>query len=98
MNFTIHISSQIGTDISSRTSAARLREEIVREVVNGVECVTLDFAGVRTVSESFADEFFAILASEFGDEWFRTHIRVVHLNPFHRKTILGAIAHRICAA
>lgn len=98
MNFTILISSRIGIDISSRTSAARLREEIVREVVNGVECVTLDFADVRTVSESFADELFAILASDFGDEWFRAHIRVVNLNPFHRKTILGAVAHRICTA
>lgn len=98
MNVKILISTQVGTDISSRTRAARVREEIVREIVNGAESVTLDFTGVRTVSESFADELLAILAAEFGDEWFRTHIQVVNLSPFHRKTILDAIANRICAA
>lgn len=98
MNTSILIASQVGTDISSRSRAARLRAEVVREIANGTETVTLDFTDVRTVSESFADELFAVLVADYGDEWFRRHIIVTNLTTFQRKTILTAVANRICPA
>lgn len=89
----IRIATRCGTDVSCRTSAAKLREEVVQLAGSGV--VTLDFADVRTVSHSFADELLAVLAEQFGDEWFARHLRLVNLRDLSRQAILQAIFDRL---
>jgi hypothetical protein len=92
----IIIVSAYGSDISSRARAAQLRQMIVSSIENDhFESVDLDFSGVRTISESFADELFAVLVDEKGEDWFRLHVKVTNLDPLPRNTVLQAIAERL---
>ena len=91
---------RLGTDISNRYQAAILRQEVVTAIDSrGTgSIVEFDFAGVRSMSDSLADELFAVLIEERGDDWFREHIRVQNLTPMLRKTLLEAIQFRRHAA
>ncbi len=51
-----------GTVLGGRQEAAELRSKIE----SSSEVVTLDFADVRTVSHSFADELIGKLAQKYG--------------------------------
>ncbi len=85
----------LGPYLASRGRAARLREEVVRAVETGGDSVVLDFADVKVVSDSFADELIAVLAAERGEEWFRRHIRVENTSPSIRSVLLQRLAHRL---
>ncbi len=85
------IATLVGTDISSRTRARWLREQIVD---SGDECL-VDFGGVRSVSHSFADECFAVLVIEQGELWFKNHVKLLNCSATIRETILEAILQRL---
>jgi len=86
---------EIGKHLSSRDRARRLREQLVREI-RGDECrAIVDLAGVRSVSHSFADEFFAVLVAERGADWFRRCIQFANASPGVRTAVLEAIVARI---
>lgn len=91
---TFSICRDYGSDISSRVRAARLREAVVQDL-DEIPYILLDFAGVRTISESFADELFGVLIEERGEAWFRSHVKVVNLAPLPRATVLEAVANRL---
>lgn len=91
----INFVERFGTDVSSRWRAAELRAEIARTVDRGTSPCSIDLAGVRTVSDSFADEAFAILVVERGDEWFRKNVRLLNLSTELRTSILGSILNRL---
>jgi len=91
---TVDIAKTFGTDLSSRQRAAALRLDITTQTAAGVTPVTLDFVGVRTVSESFADGALAVLVAERGEEWFRQNVRLVNLTPSVRLSLLEAVAER----
>lgn len=90
---TIKIAEELGTHLSSRSLATRLRARI-ESAVDAGQVVVLDFAGVDTLSESFADEVFAVLDATRGAEWFRRGVRVHGLAGGPRDTVLGAILER----
>ncbi len=91
---TIKISSDYGTDISSRKSAAQLRKHTVSEVdLHG--SIVLDFADVRTVSSSFADEAFAILVLERGEAWFKNSVKVINLSKPVKLSIIASVRDRL---
>jgi hypothetical protein len=96
---TISICLTCGSDISSRKCAAQLRAEIL-QVIGCSQSVVLDFDGVRTISDSFADELFGILALELGAERFRANVSLANLSDLSRDTIVAAIENRLsnCAA
>ena len=94
MTHIIEIAKTFGTDLSSRQRAAALRLDITTRTAAGISPVTLDFAGVRTVSESFADGALAVLVEERGEEWFRLNVRLVNLSPAVRLSILEAVDER----
>lgn len=89
------LAHEFGTDLSSRQRAAQLREAIVGAASRTEAKCEIDFAGVRTLSDSFADELFGILVSEQGEEWFRDHVLLLNLPPLLRTTILEAVADRL---
>jgi anti-anti-sigma regulatory factor len=91
---TVEIAKTFGTDLSSRQRAAALRLDITAHTATGINPVTLDFAGVRSVSESFADEAIAVLVAENGEAWFRQHVRLVNLSPSVRLSVLEAVDER----
>lgn len=83
---------EFGRDLSSRARARGLRAKISTTSTASVE---IDFAGVRDLSFSFADELLAVLVKERGVDWFRENIRLRNLDPGHRFVILKAIASRL---
>ncbi len=94
MTHTVEIAKAFGTDLSSRQRAAALRLDIAAQTAAGVTPVTLDFAGVRTVSESFADGAIAVLVAERGEEWFRQNVRLINLTSCVRLSVLEAVDER----
>lgn len=95
MNTHLFRISDLGTDLSNRQGAASLRARIISATAESAEAVALDFTGVRTISDSFADELFGVLAIELGPEWIRSHLSITNLSPDIRQTILEAVQFRI---
>lgn len=86
-NTTIRLAEEHGAYLSGRFTAARLRKDVTS---SGVP-VTVDLAGVESLSDSFADEFFAVLVEEFGHEWFASNVVVRGMTPDVRHTVLRAV-------
>ena len=59
----------IGSDLASRRSAAQLRHDS-EELLDQNERVVFDLSKVESVSESYADELFGVLALSTGTEKF----------------------------
>ena len=94
MTTPIDIATEYGTDLSSRHRAAGLRVLILALIDAGTTPVTVDFANVRSLSESFADEAFAVIVAERGEDWFRQHLRLLNLSASVRLSILEAVEER----
>lgn len=90
----LSIEELCGTDVSSRSCAAEVRRQVLAAVDQDQSKVEIDCSGVRTISDSFADELFGVLASEKGRDWFRDWIVVSHLGEFPRATVVEAIQNR----
>ncbi|WP_081619317.1 STAS-like domain-containing protein [Thioalkalivibrio sp. ALE28] len=86
---TIHLH---GTDLASRTTAAALRAEVIAASKAGL--VTVNFSSVESVSESYADESFGVLADEFGLEWVTEHVRFEGIKPEVLRALAEAIYRR----
>lgn len=85
--------SGYGKDLSSRETAARIRNEFKQD-----DLVIFDFDGVRTLSYSFADELFGVLVLCYGPWWPDDHVSIVNAseenqelidNAYHNRFILG---------
>jgi hypothetical protein len=90
----IHILTELGKDLSSRREAALLRRRLCDHIDHTDGTVDLDFAGVRTLAESTADELIAVLAVARGDAWFRQHVRITNLTPHHQDVLCVAYDER----
>ena len=69
--------SPIGRDLASRASAKSLRFKAEQAVSNG-KIAVIDLTHVASISESYADELFAVLVEDHGLEWFSSNIQVLH--------------------
>ncbi|WP_052700082.1 STAS-like domain-containing protein [Methylocucumis oryzae] len=74
MNKTHLIIKPDGTDLASRFSARNLRYQVQQEAANNI--VNIDLTNVISISESYADELFAVLVEENGLEWFSNRIKI----------------------
>lgn len=87
----VSVSTIFGTHLSSRGRATQLRSRIVE----AGERITLDFLGVVSLSDSFADELFGVLALEHDLEWIRDNVGVTNASPEVLKALLRAIDNRL---
>lgn len=85
----INLAKEYGTCLSSRVTGAKLRTRI--DIGN----YEIDFADVIVLSHSFADECFAVLVQDKGEEWFVENIKFINLEPSVRYSILEAILMRM---
>lgn len=76
-----------GEYLSSRHVASGIRERIL--LAGGP--VVVNLSGVKSLSDSFADELFAVLVQDHGHDWFAATISVVGLSHPIRQTILRAV-------
>lgn len=56
--------------------------------------VVFDFDGVKTISSSFADEFFGKVIGDIGFEIFKSKTTFMNLNPFVSNVIKNSVYHR----
>jgi hypothetical protein len=93
---TIDLGAEFGTDLSSRHRASELRVLVECRLASGdIDRVAIDLSNVRTVSHSFADELFAVLVIDHGEQWFKEHVAVAAPSAPVRQTILEAIQLRL---
>ncbi len=92
---TINLAGRFGTDISSRRTASMFRAEVVASIKSGASPVTLDFAGIESVSDSFLDELVGVTVKELGTTWFHDNVRVVNLSADDRESLLRVINQRL---
>ena len=85
----IAIAEGFGSYLSSRVAARQLRKKVTES--NGGE---LNFQDVYSLSDSFADEFFAVLVESHGPDWFAENVKVTGLASDVRQVVLRAIALR----
>lgn len=85
---------EIGTFLSSRTRARLLRQEVLAELGHTEGPITFDLNGVECISDSFADELFAVLAVDKGEEWFAQRIKIINASREVRASILRALEGR----
>ena len=85
-----HIGSHLGT----RFAGATVREKIT-SYFNDTDKFVFDFAGVETVSKSFADECFAKLIFEFDVEQIRRKTTFKNTSPYIKATIANAYKERL---
>lgn len=84
----IRIKDKIGGHdfAGSRGNGKIIREE-VKPLLDAGESVTLDFVGVDTVTQSFADEIFGIFIRAFGVGYIKDKLLIVNFNEGIRDTI-----------
>jgi hypothetical protein len=74
----VKLAERHGAVLAGRAEAISLRESLAHELAeNGV--VVLDFAGVETVSPSFADELFGRFVDSVGEDRVRFENLNAHL-------------------
>lgn len=77
------------TDLASRTTGGRLREEIQSAADSG-QYVVIDLQDVLSISESYADEAFGVLAAKRGLDWLGGSVQICA-----RHSVLTSIAEAI---
>ncbi|MDP2142930.1 MAG: STAS-like domain-containing protein [Gallionella sp.] len=82
------------TDLASRQAAAALRAQIEQHVLSGNK-VSIDLSAVLSISESYADELFGVLALRYGFEWLTNNVAIRHPSPFVFRAIASAIRQRL---
>jgi STAS-like domain of unknown function (DUF4325) len=82
------------TDLASRQAAAKLRAQVVQRILSGNK-VSIDLGAVLSISESYADELFGVLALRYGLEWLTESVVLHHPDPFVFRAISNAIRQRL---
>jgi hypothetical protein len=82
-----------GKDLASRTSALKLRC-VIEDTISHGKRVSVDLADVLSISESYADELFAVLVEKHGLEWFSNNVTLSHHAPSLLRSIAIAIKRR----
>lgn len=84
------------TDLASRQAAADLRAQIVQHVLSANDSkVSIDLSNVLSISESYADELFGVLALRYGLEWLTNSVVIHQSSPFVFRAISSAIRQRL---
>ncbi len=84
------------SDLASRASARILRLKVEQTVCSGSVAI-IDLTKVISISESYADELFAVLVEQHGIEWFSDNIQLQFLPNanYVLLSIATAIRHRL---
>ncbi|WP_186288401.1 STAS-like domain-containing protein [Burkholderia gladioli] len=82
------------TDLASRRLAADLRVDVARALDHG-HSVSIDLRKVESVSESYADELFGILAIGLGLNEFVKKVTILHANTHVLRVIAQALRDRL---
>lgn len=88
MSIVINIKNETGGfDFIGSRGAGEIIREKMKPVLDAQEELTLDFAGVDQVTQSFIDEFFGIFIRAFGIGFIRGKVKLVNANQGIKDTI-----------
>ena len=80
-------------DLSSRKTAALQRTELLNAIQRGP--VVLDLAAVESISDSYADELFGVIAAVHGLDWLSQHVKIAGAKEPVLRAIAVAVKRRI---
>ncbi len=80
--------------IGSRGAGEIIRKKM-KLILDNDNCVTLDFAGVDQVTQSFIDEFFGIFIRAFGVGYIKGRVHLVNETQGIKETINYVIKYSI---
>lgn len=83
-----------GTDLASRRTAAIVRYNVVSAVSSG-NVVSVDLSGIESLSYSYADELFGVLAALQGWDWLIEKIRIVGAKEHVLRVIAEVVNRRL---
>jgi hypothetical protein len=84
----INIKNEIGGfDFAGSRGSGEIIREKIKPYLDRKETVTLDFGGINTITQSFADEIFGIFVRAFGLDYIRGKLLIVNFNEEIRSTI-----------
>ena len=84
-----------GIHLGTRSNGANVREVIISVIKETETPIVFDFAGVETVSNSFADECFAKLVLDFPMELIKQKTTFVNATPFIKAAIANSFKARL---
>lgn len=82
------------SDLASRAKARSYRETVNQIIAHGNK-VEFDFSNVFSISDSFADELFGVLASNIGREGISDYVKVINAKESIYKIIALNILNRL---
>lgn len=85
---------KIGTHLGTRFGANKVRQQI-EEIFETTDRFIFNFAGVETISESYADECFAKLLYKFDFEDIKRKTNYQAASPFIKAAIANAMKIRL---
>ena len=85
--------SNYGDSMGTRLLGAKIRADL-RPLLDGEERVALDFSGIDTVTNSFADECIAKLLLEMPLDELKSKTTFTGLTPMTERSILTALKRR----
>ncbi len=83
-----------GTDLASRQTAATVRYNVVSAVSAG-NSVVIDLLAVESVSYSYADELFGVIAATQGFDWLVENVKIVNTKENVLRVIAEVISRRL---
>lgn len=85
------------TDLASRSAAAKKRAEIESLLSTSVKdtIISIDLSGVESISGSYADELFGMLAQKLGEEAFIQQFKFIRAKDHCLTVIAECIITRI---
>lgn len=86
--------SNYGDSMGTRSLGARIRADL-RPLLDGDEIVALDFSGIDTVTNSFADECIAKILLEMPLEELKSKTTFTGVTPMVERSILTALKRRL---
>ena len=85
------------TDLASINTAAEQLDEILKSVARG-EIMVIDLSAVLSISGSYADELFGVLAAVTSLDWIHEHVQLVGARESVLRDIASSINRRLSYA
>ena len=83
-----------GTDLASRQTAATVRYNVASAVSAGNR-VVIDLSEIESVSYSYVDELFGVIAATQGFDWLVENVKIVNAKEHVLRVIAEVISRRL---
>jgi hypothetical protein len=88
MTTVVDVKKEIGGfDFAGSRGSAQIIREKIKPLLDKNEKVMLDFKGIDTITQSFADEIFGVFVRAFGIEYIKNRLLIQNYNDAIKTTI-----------